>query len=185
MSYKDLINSRKKDFEGAFEHAKAEVASIRTGRAHSSLVEDLQVEYMGSKLRVKELAGITTPEPRVLLIQPWDKGALAPIEKAIKDSSLGLNPAVDSNGIRITIPQLTEDRRKEFIKMLGQKIEESRIRIRQIREDVLKKVQSEVKAKTAREDDGRLAKDDLQKIMDDYNRKFDELYKKKEQELSQ
>ena len=183
--YKDLINQRKKDFESAFEYAKSEVASIRTGRAHSSMVEDLQTEYMGSRSRVKELAGITVPEPRVLYIQPWDKGTLQAIEKAIKDSSLGLNPAVDSNGIRITIPQLTEERRKEFIKLLGQKVEESRIKIRHIREDVLKKVQAEVKAKTAREDDLRNAKDDLQKIMDDYNKKFDELYKKKEQELMQ
>ena len=185
MPYKDLINQRKKDFETVFEYTKGEVASIRTGRAHSSLVEDLQVDYMGSKLKVKELAGITTPEPRVIYIQPWDKGALGAIEKAIKDGSQGLNPAVDSNGIRITIPQLTEERRKEFIKMLGQKIEESRIKIRQMREDILKKVQAEVKAKTAREDDLRNAKDDLQKIMDDYNKKFDDLAKKKEQELMQ
>ncbi len=183
--YKDLINQRKRDFEAAFEHAKGEIASVRTGRAHSSLVEDLQADYMGSKLRIKELAGITVPEPRVLYIQPWDKGALPAIEKAIKDSSLGLNPAVDSNGIRITIPSLTEERRKEFIKLLGQKIEEAKIRIRQIREDIVKKVQAEVKAKTAREDDLRHAKDELQKIMDDYGKKFDELSKKKEQELMQ
>ena len=181
--YKDLITARKKDFEMAFEHAKTEIASIRTGRAHSSLVEDLPVEYMGSRLRIKELAGITTPETRVLFIQPWDKGALPAIEKAIRDSSLGLNPAVDSSGIRIIIPSLTEDRRKEFIKLLGQKIEEARIKMRQIREDILKKVQQEVRAKTVREDDLRHAKDELQKIVDDYNKKFDELSKKKTQEL--
>jgi len=183
--YKDLINQRKKDFESAFEFTKNEIASIRTGRAHSSMVEDLRVDYMGSKLRVKELAGITTPEPRVLHIQPWDKNAIQVIEKAIKDSSLGLNPATDSTGIRLTIPPLTEERRKEFIKLLGQKIEEGRIKTRQTREDVLKKVQNEIKAKTAREDDLRLAKDEIQKIIDDYNKKFDDLYKKKEQELMQ
>ena len=149
------------------------------------MVEDLVVDYMGSKLRIKELAGITTPEPRILYIQPWDKGALQPIEKAIKDSSLGLNPAVDSSGVRLTIPSLTEDRRKEFIKLLGQKIEEARIKIRQIREDILKKVQAEVREKTAREDDLRKAKEELQKIVDDLNKKFDELVKKKEQELMQ
>ena len=183
MPYKDIINTRKKDFESAFEHARSEVASIRTGRAHSSMVEDLVVDYMGSKLRIKELAGITTPEPRVLYIQPWDKGALQPIEKAIKDSSLGLNPAVYSSGVRLTIPSLTEDRRKEFIRLLGQKVEEARIKIRQIREDILKKVQQEVREKTAREDDLRHAKDDLQKIIDDYNKKLDEMTKKKTQEL--
>ena len=119
----------------------------------------------------------------MLFIQPWDKGALGAIEKAIKDSSLGLNPAVDSNGVRITIPSLTEDRRKEFIRLLGQKIEEARIKIRQVREDILKKVQNEVRAKTAREDDLRNAKDELQKVIDDYNKKLEELSKKKTIEL--
>jgi len=183
--YKDLINQKKKDFELAFEYAKSDVASIRTGRAHSSMVEDLQVDYLGSKLRIKELASITTPEPRVLFIQPWDKSAIPLIEKVVRDSSLGLNPATDSNGIRLSIPSLTEERRREFIKLLGQKIEAGKIKFRQIREDILKKVQSEVKAKTAREDDLRLAKEEIQKVIDEYNKKFDELYKKKEQELLQ
>lgn len=183
MPYKDLINQRKKEFDGVFEHVKNEVATIRTGRAHSSMVEDLVVDYMGSKLKIKELASITTPEPRILYIQPWDKGALQPIEKSIKDSSLGLNPAVDSSGVRLTVPSLTEDRRKEFIRLLGQKLEEARIKMRQIREDILKKVQNEVREKTAREDDLRNAKDDLQKIMDDYSKKLDELSKKKTAEL--
>src|SRR3989344_9308608 len=94
--YKDLINQRKKDFDAAFEFAKTEAAAIRTGRANPSLVEDVPVEYMGSRLTVKELATITTPEPRVILIQPWDKSALPLIEKGITASSLGLNPVVDS-----------------------------------------------------------------------------------------
>lgn len=183
MPYRDLINQRKKDFEAAFDFTKSEIASIRTGRAHSSMVEDLRVDYMGSKLKVKELAGISVPESRVLYIQPWDKNAIAPIEKSIRESSLGLNPATDSNGLRLTIPALTEDRRKEFIKLLGQKIEEARIKIRQIREDILKKIQTEVREKKVREDDLRNAKDELQKIIDEYNNKFEDIYKKKEQEL--
>ncbi|OGN26949.1 MAG: ribosome recycling factor [Candidatus Yanofskybacteria bacterium RIFCSPLOWO2_01_FULL_45_72] len=181
--YKDLIQQRRKDFEASFERAKVEAAAIRTGRANSSMVEDLVVDYLGSKLRVKELGTISVPEPRQILIQPWDKGALQPIEKAIKGSSLGLNPAVDSQAVRLTIPQLTEERRREFIKLLHQKMEEARIRIRQIREEILKKVQQEVHAKTAREDDLRHAKEDLQKIMDDLHKRLDELTKKKEQEL--
>src|SRR3989344_5208085 len=120
--YKDLINQRKKDFEAAFETAKSEAASIRTGRAHPSIVEDLLVEYMGSRSRVKELASITTPEPRVIVIQPWDANTVALIEKAIRESALGLNPSNDGHIIRLTIPSLTEERRKEFTKILGQKI---------------------------------------------------------------
>lgn len=181
--YKDLINQRKKDIDGIFEFAKNEAAGIRTGRANSSLVEDIQVDYMGSRLRIKELASINIPEPRVILIQPWDKGAIPAIEKGIKDSTLGLNPVVDSNGLRLNLPALTEERRKEFIKLLKQKMEEARIKLRQTREDILKKVQNEVKEKKAAEDDLFRAKEELQKIIDDFNKKIDDLFKKKEQEL--
>ncbi len=183
MAYKDLINQRKKDIDGIFEFAKNEAAGIRTGRASTSLVEDIQVDYMGSRLKIKELASINIPEPRVILIQPWDKGAIPAIEKGIKDSTLGLNPVVDSNGLRLNLPALTEERRKEFIKLLKQKMEEARIKLRQTREDILKKVQNEVKEKKAAEDDLFRAKEDLQKIIDDFNKKIDDLFKKKEQEL--
>src|SRR3989344_377905 len=166
MEYKLLVNERKKDFDAAVEWVKQEIAGIRTGRAHSSMVEDLVVDYMGSKLRIKELATINTPEPRVIFIQPWDKGVIPLIEKAIKDRSLGLNPTSDSNGVRLTIPSLTEDRRKEFTKLLHHKAEEARIKTRQIREDIL-----------------RNAKEELQKVVDELNKKIEELVKKKEQEL--
>lgn len=181
--YKELIAQRKKDFDAAFEFAKGEAANIRTGRANASMVEDIMIDYMGTPLRIKEVGAITIPEPRVIQIQPWDKGALAAIEKGIKDSSLGLNPVNDGTSIRLTIPALTEERRKEYTKLLGQKMEETRIRVRQVREDILKKVQAAVKEKTAREDDLRNAKDELQKVMDDFNKRLDELTKKKEHEL--
>ena len=181
--YKELIASRKKDFDLALEAAKTEAGSIRTGRADPAMVEDIQVEYMGARSRIKELASISAPEPRVIVIQPWDATVVPLIEKAIRESSLGLNPANDGHAIRLTIPPLSEERRKEFTKILHQRIEEVRIRIRQTREDILKKVQTAVKDKTAREDEAFKAKDELQKIMDDINKKIDELVKKKEQEL--
>ncbi|MBI2674301.1 MAG: ribosome recycling factor [Candidatus Yanofskybacteria bacterium] len=182
--YKELISQRKKDFDSVLEWARNEVAGIRTGRAHSSMVEDLIVDYMGSKLRIKELATINTPEPRVIFIQPWDKGVIPLIEKAIKDSPLGLNPTSDSNGVRLTIPSLTEERRKEFTKLLHQKAEEARIKARQVREDILKKVQNAVREKTAREDDLKNAKEEVQKIINDFNKKIEELVDNKEKELS-
>ena len=184
MEYKLLVNERKKDFDAAVEWVKQEIAGIRTGRAHSSMVEDLVVDYMGSKLRIKELATINTPEPRVIFIQPWDKGAIPLIEKAVKDSPLGLNPMSDSKGVRLTIPSLTEERRKEFTKLLHQKAEEARIKARQTREDILRKVQNAVREKTAREDDLRNAKEDLQKVIDELNKKIDDLVKRKETELA-
>ncbi len=181
--YKDHINQKKKEFDAAVEHVKSEIAGIRTGRAHASMVEDIVVDYMDSKFRIKELATINTPEPRTILIQPWDKQAIPNIEKSIKESSLGLNPVTDATGIRLNIPALTEERRLEFIKMLHQKIEWGKVRVRQIREDVLKKVQAEVKEKKAREDDLFKAKEELQKIINDLTRVFDDMTKKKEQEL--
>ena len=183
MSYQELIKQRKGDFDSVLQHITQEVASIRSGRANSAMVEDIQVEYMGSRLKIKELATILTPEPRMITIQPWDKGVISLIEKAIRDHGSGLSPSSDSNGVRVTIPPLMEERRKEMMKMLGQKMEEARIKSRQIRDDILKKVQAEVKAKTAREDDLRKTKDELQKIMVNFNKKLDELVKKKEQEL--
>ena len=181
--YQDLIKQRRGDFDAAFEHARSEVASIRTGRANSAMVEDIQVDYLGSRLKIKELATIMTPEPRMITIQPWDKQAISLIEKAIRDHGSGLSPSSDSNGVRVNVPALMEERRKEMLKLLGQKVEEAKIRSRQIREDIIKKVQAEVKAKTAREDDMRKAKDELQKIMDDFNKKLDEMAKWKEAEL--
>lgn len=181
--YKELIASRKKDFDALLDAAKVEAAGIRTGRANPSLVEDIPVDYMGTRSRIKELASIAAPEPRVIVIQPWDTAVVPLIEKAIRESSLGINPANDGHTIRLTIPALTEERRKEFIKVLNQKMEEIRIRMRQTRESVLKKVQDEVKAKTAREDDLFRAKEELQKITDELNKKIDEMTKKKEAEL--
>ncbi len=181
--YKELISQKKKEFDAAIEHVKGEIAGIRTGRAHASMVEDIQVDYMDSKFRIKELATINTPEPRTILIQPWDKQAIPNIEKSIRESSLGLSPVSDSNGIRLNIPSLTEERRLEFVKLLHQKIEWGKVRVRQVREDVLKKVQTAVKEKKAREDDLFKAKEELQKTMNDLNRVFDDMAKKKEQEL--
>lgn len=181
--YQELIKQRRKDFDAAVDWAKSELGSIRTGRANPDMVSDLVVDYMGTPLKVKEVAAISTPEPRSILIQPWDKGALAAIEKAIRESSLGLAPVVDGTSVRLTIPALTQERRQEYTKLMGQKIEEARIRVRHVREDILKKVQSAVKDGTAREDDARHAKEALQKVVDEINTKFDEMAKKKEQEL--
>lgn len=181
--YQELIKEKRKEFDAAVEWAKAEAGSIRTGRANPDMVTELPVEYLGTPLKIKEVAAVSTPTPREILIQPWDKQALAGIEKAIRESSLGLAPVVDGVSVRLTIPSLTEERRKEYTKLLGTKIEEARIRIRHVREDILKKVQAAVKEGEAREDESRLAKDALQKVMDEYNGKLDELQKRKEAEL--
>ncbi len=178
-----LIKERRKELDAVVDWMRAEAGALRTGRANPEMVSELILDYMGSPLRIKEVAAISSPDPRSLVIQPWDKNALAAIEKAIRDSSLQLSPVVDGVAVRLTIPSLTQERRQEYVKLLGTKTEEARIRIRHIREDILKKVQTAVKEKTAREDDVHRAKDQLQKLVDEYNGKLEAITSKKEAEL--
>jgi ribosome recycling factor len=182
--YQELIKEKRPQFDAVYEWTKGELGAIRTGRANPDMVSDIQVDYLGTPLRIKEVAAITAPSPRELLIQPWDKQALPAIEKGIRESSLQLAPVVDGTSVRLVVPSLTEERRSEYLKFMGAKLEEARIRIRQIREDILKKVQHAVKEKTAREDDLHRAKEALQKVVDEYNGKLEELAKKKTQELT-
>lgn len=179
-----LIKEKRKDLDATVEWMRLEAASIRTGRANPDMVSDIVIDYLGTPLRIKEVAAINTPDPRSIVIQPWDKGALAGIEKGIRDSSLQLSPVVDGTVVRLTVPSLTQERRQEYIKLLGAKTEEARIRIRHAREEILKKVQAAVKEKAAREDDLHRAKDQLQKMVDEYNGKIEEVAAKKEAELT-
>jgi ribosome recycling factor len=178
-----LIKERRKDLDAVIDWLKQEATAIRTGRANPDMVSDIVIDYMGTPLRIKEVAAISTPDARSILIQPWDRGALAGIEKGIRDSGLNLAPVVDGTSVRLSIPSLTQERRQEYLKLLGAKTEEARIRVRHIREDILKKVQAAVKEKTAREDDVHRAKDQLQKLVDEYNGKLDDIAKRKESEL--
>lgn len=183
MTTKELLNQKITDFEKIFNFYKSDITSIRTGRATPALVEDIIVDIYGQKMRVKELASMSVPEPRTLVIQPWDKSAVEPISSAITKSGIGLNPVVDGQTIRLNIPPLTEERRKEFVKNLKQKTEEARVKVRRIREDIWDKIQRMEKSGEIREDDKFKTKEDLQKIVDGYNGKLEELENKKEAEL--
>ncbi len=183
MTVKDLLAKHKQEFENLVSFFKNDIASIRTGRATPALVDDIEVEYYGQRLKVKELASISAPEPKSLLIQPWDKAAVEPISGAIRKSDVGIQPIVDGNAIRLNIPSLTEERRREFIKVLKQKTEETKIKVRRHREDIWSHIQKMEKSGEIREDDKFKGKGDLQKIVDEYNKKLEDLEKKKEQEL--
>lgn len=183
MTTKELLNQKKPVFEGVLGFYKNDVATIRTSRATPAMVEDIKVDFYGQSMRVKELASITAPEPRMLVIQPWDKGATEAISGAIRKSEIGVNPVVDGQVIRLNIPPLTEERRKEFIKLLKQKTEEARVKIRHAREEIWDRIQKMERGGEIREDDKFRGKDELQKMVDEYNRKIEELERKKEQEL--
>lgn len=181
--YKELISKRKNDFEKATEHFKDELNKLRTGRASAGMVENLLVDYYGAKSPLKQIASITVPEPRTITIAPWDKDNLVNIEKAIRDSQLNLNPMNDGQVVRINIPALNEERRRELVKILNQKTEESRVSIRKIREEIWDEIQELVKSGKMGEDGKFAGKNELQKVVDGLNTKIEELRNKKEEEI--
>jgi len=160
-----------------------ELATLRAGRATPSLLDRIDVDYYGTITPLNQLAGITAPEPRLLVIQPWDKQSLGEIEKAIQKSDLGLTPNNDGNVIRLSIPQLTEERRKELVKFVRKKAEESKVGIRNIRRDANESVKQLEKTSDISEDERRRAQDYIQEITDKKIVEIDEIMELKEKEM--
>jgi ribosome recycling factor len=179
----DSIEQKKPQFDAAITHLTGELDSIRTGRAHPALVENLAVEYYGVRTPLLQLATITIPDSRSIVIQPWDRNSLKDIEKAIRASSLGLNPVNEGNILRLPIPALTEERRKELVKVLNQKTEEAHVSIRNVREDIWRAIRDQQKAGDISEDDMFRMQKELQKIVDDYQTKIKNLNEQKEKEI--
>jgi ribosome recycling factor len=165
------------------ESLQEEFKKIRSGRANAGLVEGLVVDYYGSKTPLKQLASISVPEPRLIVIQPWDKGTLSEIEKAFHTSDLGLNPNNDGKVIRISIPALTEERRKELVKVAKGKAEDARVAIRNIRRDGNEEVKTAEKEGHVSEDDSKKTLDKIQKITDEYIEKINKLLDAKDAEI--
>lgn len=180
---KQVINSAKERMTKAIQAYTRELATIRAGRASASLLDRVTVDYYGSPTPVNQLAGISTPEARLLLIQPYDKSILGDIEKAILKSDLGLNPSNDGSVIRIAIPQLTEERRKELVKIVKKESEEAKIAIRNIRRDANDELKKLEKNGEITEDALRGFADDIQKVTDDHINKIDQITKDKEKEI--
>jgi len=162
---------------------QGELAKIRTGQASPALVEDVTVIIAGQKMPLKQLAGISTPERRQILIQPWDHSYMEPIEKALQQSSLGTSPIVEGSAIRVRLPQLTEEYRLQLAKILGEKAEDAKRTIRKAREDAWEEVQEKTKTGEIREDDKFRSKDELQKLIDEFNKKIDDFVDRKKQEI--
>lgn len=164
-------------------HYEKELLAIRTGRASTKLVEDIKVESYGQQMRIKELAGISAPEARLITIQPWDKSVLGEIEKAILASDLGVTPINDGTIIRIQLPQMTESRRVELDKILNKKTEECKIGVRNVRKDFHNQLREAEKNKQISEDFAERLSDVLQKVTDQFIAKADELHEKKAKEI--
>jgi ribosome recycling factor len=180
---KQIISSTKDKMTKAIQAFSRELASIRAGRANASLLDRITVDYYGAPTPVNQLAGISVPEARLLLIQPYDKTVLGDIEKAIMKSDLGLNPTSDGNIIRIAIPALTEERRKELVKVVKKEAEEAKVAIRNIRRDGNEELKKLEKNGDITEDDLRGYSDDIQKVTDEYISKVDSVTKEKEKEI--
>jgi ribosome recycling factor len=169
--------------EKAIQVLKKDLASLRAGRATPALLEKVTVSYYGSEMPVNQLASISAPEPRLLVIQPWDKSALTEIERAILKSELGLTPTNDGNVVRITIPALTEERRAELVKVVKKSGEDSKVAIRNIRRDANEEIKKLGKNGEISEDEVRRGQDEIQKLTDGYIQKVDEVIGAKEKEI--
>lgn len=158
--------------------------TIRTGRANSSLLDRVMIDYYGSETPLKSLATISTPDSTTITIQPYDKGSMAQIEKAIMQSDIGLTPNNDGQVIRLNIPPLTEQRRKEMVKMVGKLAEEGKVGIRNIRRDAIDAIRKQEKSHDLSEDESRSLQDDIQKVTDEFTAKVDELLAIKEKDIT-
>lgn len=167
----------------AVEHLKQELASYRTGRANPAMVERIMVDYHGTQMQLQHLASITVPEPRQLLIQPWDQSAVPAIEKAIQRSDLGVNPVSDGRTLRITLPPLTEERRKELIKQVHKRSEEGRVAVRNIRRDLIEHLRQMQKNKLMSEDDLKRFEQRAEKLTHKYIEEVDKVQSAKDKEL--
>ncbi len=179
----DVLADAEERMKKAVEALRRELAAIRTGRARPSLVDHVKVDYYGSTVPLNQLATVAAPEARLLTIQPWDRGSLDAIEKAIRKSDLGLNPANDGHIIRLVIPPLTEERRRELARVVHKKVEDGRVAVRNVRRDCLEHLRRLQKDEHVSEDEERRAQERLQKLTDRLIGEVDQLGKEKEAEL--
>ena len=180
---KGIVSSNEERINKSIEAMKREFASLRAGRATPSLLDKVMVDYYGTPTPVNQVAKVTVPEARMIVIQPWEKSVLHDIEKAIMKSDLGLSPNSDGTAIRLAIPQLTQERRQELVKTLKKKAEEAKVAIRNIRRDANDSIKKLEKAKEITEDESKKAQESFQKTVDKYIKSVDELRGIKEKEI--
>ena len=179
----DLFADAERRMQKAVEALKQDLGSIRTGRASSALIERIYVDYYGTPTPINQVASITVPEARLLVIQPWDRKLLTDIEKAIQKSDLGINPSNDGQVIRLSIPPMNEERRRELAKTLHKRLDEHKVAIRNVRRDVQDKLRDREKKKEISEDELKRSTERLQKLTDRYVDEMDKVGKTKEQEI--
>jgi len=183
VSVDGILQEAESKMNKSSEHLTQELQTIRTGRANPALVDHVMVPYYGTPTPLRDLAQITTPEPRLLLVQIYDRSQIGIVEKAIRESALGLNPANDGQVIRVPIPPLTEERRKEYVKLVKSRAEEARIAVRNVRRDENHRLQEQGKSGEVPEDAAKRAQEQLQKITDGHVARIDQIAARKEAEV--
>ena len=183
MELEKILSKTRELMSKATDFCKSQISKVRTGRASASLVENLKANYYGTPTAITQMAGISVPDARTIVIQPWDRSNLKDIEKAIQEADLGFNPQNDGNIIRIPVPPLTQERRKEFVKLSKKYAEEGKIAIRNVRRDQLEAIRKAEKDKLFSEDDKKRGEEELQKITDEHIKKVDVILAQKEKEL--
>lgn len=182
-SVSDILKDAEHRMQGALDATLEDFHHIRTGRANPAMLDGITVDYYGTPTPISQVGNISTPEPRLIVITPWDKGLLGPISKAILNSDLSLNPSNDGQVIRLVLPPLTEERRKEFAKLAGKKTEEGRVAVRNVRRDAIDHLKRVEKAGEISEDESKRAQDKVQKLTDDYIKKIDHAHDQKVAEI--
>ncbi len=183
MIVKEIYAAHEDKMKKALENLRREYGSLRAGRATPSLLEKVLVDYYGTPTPVNQVANISVPEPRMIIIQPWEKTMINAIDKAIQKSDLGLMPNSDGVVIRLSIPQLTQERRAEIVKVIHKKAEEARVAVRNLRRDANESVKKTEKDKIVSEDEAKKAQDDIQKLTDKYIKEIDLIMSAKEKEI--
>ena len=179
----EFLSDATRRMDKSVDHARTEFMTVRTGRASAALLDRITVDYYGTQTSLKQLATTNVPEPRLLTIQPFDPSSIRNIEKAIQESDLGLTPSNDGKLIRLPIPQLTEERRKELAKVVRHMAEEHRVAVREVRRDVLRHLQDLARNGDVGDDDERRAETEVQKLTDEHTKHIDDLLKHKEAEI--
>jgi ribosome recycling factor len=183
MTLSEVKKSADQKMHKSIDALKADLGKVRTGRAHAGLLDHIQVDYYGNPTPLNQVANVSVLDPRTLGVQPWEKKMVQVIEKAIRDSDLGLNPATMGDTVRVPMPPLTEERRKELIKVVRHEAENARVAVRNVRRDAIHQLKEMLKAKSISEDEERRAQDEIQKLTDRYVAEVDKALAAKEQDL--
>lgn len=183
MELNEIIEKTREQMNKSLEHYKQQLAKVRTGRANASILDNVKVDYYGSPTPITQVATINVPDAKTIIVQPWDPSIINAIEKAIKQSDLGFNPVNDGRVLKIPVPPLTEERRKEIVKFCKKLTEDAKIAIRNIRRDQIEVIRKAEKDKELTEDDRKLGEEKVQKVTDEFIKKIDELFAAKEKEI--